>query len=130
MEIAIKTKDIELTTELRKFIEKKISPLEKFLKFLYNKNKNYLQEKPEIKLFLEIGKTTKHHKKGEVFFAEGQLEFPGGILYSTSTAKDIKLAIIETREELERQIKKYKEKYKSKIEKDRKIKEKIKEAEI
>jgi ribosomal subunit interface protein len=128
MEITIKTKDIELTTELKEFIEKKISPLEKFLKFLYNKN--HFQEKPEIKLFLEIGKTTKHHKKGEVFFAEGQLEFPGGILYSTSTAKDIKLAIIETREELERQIKKYKEKYKNKIEKDRKIKEKIKEAEI
>ena len=65
MEIIIKAKNIELTDSLERFINDKIGKLEKFLSY------------PGQEIFIEIEKETKHHKKGEVFSAEGIISVPG-----------------------------------------------------
>ena len=66
--------------------------------------------KPRVEAWVEIGKETMHHKKGPFFWAECQMRFPKRSLRSTARAEDLKLAITEVKDELQRQLKQYKEK--------------------
>jgi len=63
-----------------------------------------------VEAWVEIGKTTLHHKKGPVFWAECQMRFPKRSLRSTARSKDLRLAITEVKDELQRQLKQYKNK--------------------
>ena len=53
MIITIKAKNLELTDELRNFVEEKIGSLEKFITL--------------AEAFVEVEKETMHHKKGKIF---------------------------------------------------------------
>ena len=97
MKINITTKNITLDEPLRVFIEQKIGDLEKFI-----------QKRP-ISASVEIGKPSKHHKTGPVFYAEVNLKIGGALLRGESTHKDLRTAIDESRDELHLQIKKLKE---------------------
>jgi len=114
MKIIIKGTKIELTPSLKDFVEEKIRDLEKL--FESNVKKDF-----EVKAFVEIGKTSKHHRKGDIFFAECQIFLPGKGVRSSAEREDLKLAISEVKDELQVQLKKYKE-----IQKDKIIKEKRK----
>jgi len=113
MKIIIKTKNIELTTALKNFVEERINSLEKIFKSIYN-NKYYNhffgKGKPRVEAWVEVGKETLHHRKGPFFWAECQLKFPKRSIRSTARAKNLKLAISEVRDELQRELKEYKEK--------------------
>ena len=95
MEIIIKSINISLTSELKKYIEEKIGSLKKFLKI--------------IKVFVEIGKPSERHKKGNIYYAECQISLPKKTLRAEAERENLKLAICEIKDELQRQIKKYKE---------------------
>jgi len=114
MKIIVKTTNIKLTSALERYIEEKLGPLEKFFKTFYNKEKYYNsyfgKGKPRVEMWVEIGKTTLHRQKGPVFWAECQMRFPKRSLRSTAQSKDLKLAITEIKDELQREIKQYKEK--------------------
>ncbi|KPJ71608.1 hypothetical protein AMJ50_01190 [Parcubacteria bacterium DG_74_3] len=113
MKIIIKTKNIKLTPALNKFIREKIDSLERFIKIFYSEeyfNHFFGRGKPRIEAWVEVGKTTLHHRKGPFFWAECQLKFPKKNLRSTAKAKDLKLAITEVKDELQRELKEYKEK--------------------
>lgn len=113
MKIVIKTKNIKLTQALENFIEEKINSLERFAKSVYNEkyyNHFFGKGKPRIEAWVEIGKETLHHKKGPFFRAECQMRFPGKSIRSTATSKNLRLAINEVKDELQREIKQYKEK--------------------
>lgn len=113
MKIIIKTKNIKLTPALNKFIKEKIDSLERFIKIFYSEeyfNHFFRKGKPRIEVWVEVGKTTLHHRKGPFFWAECQLKFPKKSLRSTAKAKDLKLAITEVKDELQRELKEYKEK--------------------
>lgn len=114
MKIIIKTKNLKLTSFLKEFIREKINPLEKFAKILQNKEKYFNsyfgKGKPRVEAWVEIGKTTLHHKKGHYFFAECQMRLPGKSLRSTARSQNLKLAISEVEDELQRQLKQYKNK--------------------
>jgi ribosomal subunit interface protein len=56
---------------------------------------------------IEIGKTTKHHKNGKIFYAEINLELPHRLLRATVEAEDLYEAIDRVKEELEREILRY-----------------------
>ncbi|OGZ69862.1 MAG: ribosomal subunit interface protein [Candidatus Staskawiczbacteria bacterium RIFCSPHIGHO2_02_FULL_42_22] len=99
MNIIIKTKNIELTDSLEKFIQQKIGKLEKFSKIL---------GKDSLEMFVEIEKETNHHRKGEIFFAEAILVMPGKKLVARAKSDDLGKAVSEVKEELEIEIKKYK----------------------
>lgn len=96
MNIIIKTKNVELTESLGSFINTKVSKLEKF----------FHQSSPEC--FIEIERETRHHKKGDVFFAQALISVPGKKLVATAHGDDLQKAIIKVCEELEVEIKKYK----------------------
>jgi ribosomal subunit interface protein len=112
MKIVIKTKNIKLNQSLRSFIREKIDSLEKFSKIFQEKyfNNYFKKGKPRVEAWLEIGKSTLHHQKGPFFEAECQMRLPGKSVRSTAKAKDLRLAIVEIKDELQRQLKQYKEK--------------------
>jgi len=113
MKINILTKNIKLTPALKDFIEEKINPLEKFAKILYTEkyvNHFFGKGKPRVEAWIEIRKETLHHKKGPFFWAECQLRFPKRSTRVVAKREDLKLAITEVKDELQRELKEYKEK--------------------
>jgi ribosomal subunit interface protein len=108
MEIIIKTKNLELTESLELFIREKIGGLSKFAKVL--QKENYDMGKDPIEFFVEIEKETKHHKKGPYFKAKAEVALPGKILLAISEKDDLLQAIVEVKDEMQQEIKKYKSK--------------------
>ena len=98
MKISIMGTNMELTQAIKDYVDEKIGGLEKF----YD---NILEAR------VEVGVTTKHHQKGDIFRAEVNLEVPQKhVLRASTEREDLYLAINEVKSDLQRQIKKYKEK--------------------
>lgn len=102
MKINVKTTNLELTPSLNVYIEEKLGVLSKFLK--------KFEEEGIAEIWLEVARTTRHHHKGEVFMAEGDLRLPGKILRAVEYASDIRTAIDMLRDTLRLEIEKYKTK--------------------
>lgn len=114
MKINIKCTQLELTKPLKEFIEKKINALEKFLK-VFSEEKETKKGKASIEAWVEVAKTTQHHQKGMVYYAECQLRLPRKSFRAVATRENLKMAIKEVKEELEREIKREKEKRMAKV---------------
>lgn len=94
MNIKIKSRDFDLTPAIDDYITKKISTLEKFL-----------EVKDNILCEIEIGRTTKHHKSGDIFRAEVNIVEPGNKqIYAVAEESDMYTAIDVVRDEAERAI--------------------------
>lgn len=59
-------------------------------------------------LSLEVGKTTRHHNKGDVFRAEANLHISGSNLRAEAERDDLYAAIDEVRDEMVRELTKNK----------------------
>jgi len=121
MKIIIKTKNLDLTTELQNFVEKKIGSIKKFINILKQDTPQGLKTLAEV--FVEVEKETEHHKKGKVFLVKTQVILPGKSLMTVSRADDLFKAIILAKDELKMEIEKYKFK---KIDKNRRQQRKSK----
>jgi len=108
MRIIIKATNIKLTKSLRDFIEEKIGELEKFLEDILKKIDIFNGKEPRAEVYVEIGKPSRHHRKGEVFYAEAQIPLPGKGVRSEACREDLMMAIVEVKDELQRLLKKYK----------------------
>ena len=108
MNIQIKAKNIELTPTLKDFVEKKIGSLEKYFNLLQKKDDPSLVSM--IEAVIEVGKTTLHHRKGEIFRAEALISFHSNKLRAGKSADDLEKAIDAVRDDLQRQITTFKEK--------------------
>ena len=69
MHINIKARGIDLSSSLRDYVDTKIGSLVKFIA---------PKVSSEVVVNVEIGKTTTHHKSGEIFKAEANILRPGG----------------------------------------------------
>lgn len=98
MNIALTAKNIEITEAIRAFVDDKIGGLEKVLGH------------SEVSASVEIGKPSKHHRSGDVFYAEVNLKMGGNLLRSEAQRDDLYAAIVEAKDELQTQIKKFKDK--------------------
>ncbi len=105
MIIQIKATNIELNESLRIFVEEKVSELKKNL-VKFEEVPQIGREKIDVRV--EIGRTTHHHKKGDIFRAEIQVYLPKQLLRAVVKNIDLRSAIIEARDELDREIRKYK----------------------
>lgn len=103
MKITIKA-NVDITPSLQTFVEGKFLPLAKFVK--------RFDERGEAGIRLDISRTTRHHRKGDIFRAAADLRLPGKILRGEAEAEDIRTAIDCVRTELKLEIKKYKGKRK------------------
>jgi len=101
MNIIIKATNIELTDSLEQWVKTRLEPLAKLEKTL--------QEK-DVEIWVEIGKTSKHHRKGDIFRAEAQLRLPGKSIRAEAVTNNLRKSINEIRDKLQREIKQYKEK--------------------
>lgn len=98
MKIDIVTKNISLDEPLQVFIEDKIGGLDK----LIGNNKSAAR--------VEIGKPSRHHKSGRVFRAEANIRMGGVLLRASCEHEDLRNAIVDVKDELQEQIRKFKEK--------------------
>lgn len=103
MKIDITTKNITLDEPLRVFVNDKMEALEKFL------------SKNDTVIHVEIGKPSKHHRKGEVFYAEANVRVGKNLFRGETTHEDLRSAIVEVKEELHLQLKKFKDKNNEKV---------------
>ncbi|OGY64999.1 MAG: ribosomal subunit interface protein [Candidatus Harrisonbacteria bacterium RIFCSPLOWO2_01_FULL_40_28] len=101
MNISIKGTNLDLTSSIKEFIEEKIGSLHKFI------GKTELEE--DVKVFVEIARTTRHHAKGEVFYAEATMHMHTHTFRAEDTSEDIRVSINNVRHKLEEQIKKHRD---------------------
>ena len=100
MKINIKATGIELTPALKEYVEEKIGLIAKFVK--------RWDLEGGVEVWVEVGRTTQHHHKGDVFRAEADLRLPGKVLRAEDADSDVRVAVDRVRNKLEREIEKYK----------------------
>jgi len=88
MKINTKATGITFTPSITEYIEKKINMLEKFF------------EGEDVLVNVEVGKTTNHHKSGDIFRAEIRLVLDGKEYYTTAETSDLYAAIDEVKDEI------------------------------
>src|SRR3989338_5456380 len=103
MIIKLKETNLTLIPITKDYVEKKLQPLGRFVK--------RYEEKGEIHMFVEIAKTTKHHQKGNVFYAEITMELPKKIIRAEATNSDVRTALDEIKDLVKNECRQYKEKY-------------------
>ena len=100
MRISLKATNLDLTPSIKTFIDTKVGALDKYLK--------RFEAEGELELRVEIARTTRHHRHGEVFMAELNLQVPGKLLRAVKEDEDVRTAIDGAREILKLEIEKYK----------------------
>lgn len=100
MNINIKATNMDLTDAIRDYAEKRVESLRKFLS----------DGGDNVQVQIEVGKTTNHHKSGDIFRAEINLSLAGNATQFRAEAEtaDLYAAIDMARDELEVELKRYK----------------------
>jgi len=99
MNITIKYTNLTGTPAIDSYINTKIGSVSKFMK--------KWEVKQELLAEVEIARTTRHHHKGDVYYAEVNIAVPGKMLRATHNDVDIRVAIDQVKDMLQREIRKY-----------------------
>ncbi len=89
MKTSIKATNIELTSSIRSYVEDKLSHLD-----------NMVEKYNDSSAQVEVGKITRHHKSGEVFFAEINLHMDGKLFREVVDAEDLYAAIDQAKDKM------------------------------
>lgn len=92
MNINIKATNMELTSAINDYVNKRLEAISKFVK------------DGNMDAWVEVGRTTNHHKQGDVFRAEFNIEIAGTKFYTFSEKEDLYKALDDVKEEIVRQI--------------------------
>lgn len=106
MKINLKTTNIELTEAIRDYVERKVTNLEKILSSIEEAG-------GEVLVQFEVGKSTNHHKSGDVFHADCLINIDGKKFYHSTDEEDLYKAVDAIKESLFVDIEKYKNKKKT-----------------
>lgn len=101
MNIDIKTTGMTLTPALRALVEKKITMLAAHLA--------PWDKEGAVRLHVEIGKPSGHHRKGNVFYAEANLTLGKSMLRAAHEDVTIQNAVTKVKNILKERIQQYKE---------------------
>lgn len=101
MNTNIKATNMELTDAINDYVNKRLEGIKKFGK------------DGEMVSYVEVGKTTNHHKQGDLFKAEFDITVNGKKFYTVSEKEDLYEAIDDAREEIVRQMTSKKDKEKT-----------------
>jgi putative sigma-54 modulation protein len=104
MNINIKTTNISLTPAISEYIDKRMEKISKLV-----------ESDPTIKCDLEVGRTTSHHNKGDVFKAEIHIVGSHKNAYASAEETDLYSAIDIVRDDIVRSLTGAKEKYASRL---------------
>jgi putative sigma-54 modulation protein len=92
MNINIKATNIELTSAIEEYVHRKIESVEKFI------------IKSGAHINVEVGKTTNHHKSGDVYKAEIEIKNEGNTFFAMAETDDLYKAVDMAREEIVREL--------------------------
>lgn len=106
MKIDLKSTNLKLTPAIENYAKEMIYHLDKFI------DKNLLDQNT-VFAYLELAMTTKHHHKGNIFYAEADIKLPGKVIRGEVEANNIFAAIDGLKDKLSLELKKYKEKNES-----------------
>jgi ribosomal subunit interface protein len=90
---------IQLTDAIREYVTEKVESLARFTKRF-----------DPCDVAVELGKTTGHHQKGDIFFAEFCVSIPGDMIRVRNEMDDLYAAIDESKDDLKRECVERKEK--------------------
>ncbi len=93
----LKGKNMQVTPAIQAYIEKRLAALQKFC-----------AKYSPCDVAVEAGINSKHHHKGNIFYAEFNLTLPGVLLRATATKDNLYAAIDQAKDELKRQLVDYK----------------------
>ncbi len=100
MKMNIKGTNVELTEDVRAYLDKRLTGLKKFL-----------GEAGESGIaYVELGRTTQHHHTGNIFRAELTLESGGKSFRAVCEREDLRSAVDGMRDELFRELSSHKKK--------------------
>lgn len=100
MHTNIKATNIELTPEISEYVEKRVSTLDKFI----------LNDDTTVMCDVEIGQTTKHHQKGNIFRAEIQVSTKGNHFRAEAEKETLNDAIDTAKNEMSRELRRNRKK--------------------
>jgi ribosomal subunit interface protein len=103
MNINIKAPTMDLSKEVKDYVQLKMDMLDK-----------YLGSVSVINCDVEVGVIVGNQNSGSIYKAEVNLEVPGTLIRVEKNAEDIFKAIDKTKDHLMRSIKRYKEKRRNK----------------
>jgi len=98
MEVRIKATNMSLTPGIADYVKKRLSSLEKYID----------PNETTINCYVEVGRTTKHHKQGDVFRAEINFHIKGEDFRAVSETSSLHAAIDEAKDEMVRKLRKHK----------------------
>lgn len=81
---------MELTDAIRDHVTKRVESLEKFI------------NDESAVVYVEVGKTTRHHKNGDYFKAEIDIRSAGKKFFAVSEKEDLYNAVDDAKEEVQR----------------------------
>ena len=93
----IKATNMDLTPSIGDYVNKKIESINKFVEF-----------GQEINIYVEVGKTTNHHKQGNYYKAEFDVTIDGEKFFTVSEKSDLYKAIDDSKDQIIKTIKNYK----------------------
>ncbi len=102
MKVIIKATTLDLTPALKAYIEEKFNDLDKFLVSF---------QQDSIQARVDVGRSSRHHKHGDVFHVDANLDLPKEVLRAEENTDDAYAAIDAVKDKLKREIEKYKEKH-------------------
>lgn len=100
MHIILQAKNMDLTPSIRAFVDEKLVSINKLLP---------PKEEALAEARVEVGKPSRHHSKGFVFYAEINLKIGRELFRATEEHLDLHTAIDEARDNIEKQLRKHKE---------------------
>jgi len=90
MKIDMKATNLELTPSIKTYIEEKVGGLERFI----NVSEEFKTgETAPVEAFVEIARTTKHHKHGDVLRAEIMIKVKGEMYRAEASDWDARVAL-------------------------------------
>ena len=102
MRIITKSTQLEITSPLEAYIQKRFSALEKFI--------HSFEESGDNILYIEVARTTQHHNKGEkVYYVECTIEIYSKIVRIEQYSDDVRRAIDQACTRLKRELRQLKE---------------------
>jgi ribosomal subunit interface protein len=94
MSTNIKATNIELTDAIKDYVNNNLLGLDRFI----------TDQKEDLIIQVEVGKTTRHHKSGDYFRAEFNVDISGKKFYVSAKKDNLYGAIDEAKEALFRKI--------------------------
>ncbi len=100
IKINIKATNFSVTPAIQDYIEKRLAVLERHVR----------PDDTSAEANVEIGRTTKHHKGGEIFRADLNMHIAGKNFFARSEKEDLYMAIDDVKDEATRGLASWKDK--------------------